>query len=113
MAVDHRRNARHLAAPGRVGSYIVGFSALALYCSLTTWAVLAMLWPVFIALTGISLVSGYVFGNRQPIVLLAGVLFLSLAVLFYSLFSLKQHLWWSIFILAGIGFLIFDGARRS
>ena len=107
------RRARRESIYIGIGVYIVGFSALALYCSLTTWAALATLWPVFIALTGISFVSGYFFGSRRPALLLAGFLFISLAILFYSLFSLNHHLWWSIFILAGVSFLIFDKARRS
>jgi hypothetical protein len=107
------RRARRESIYTGIGAFIIGFSGLALYCSLTTWAALATLWPVFIALIGISFVCGYFSGNRRPALLLAGFLFISLAILFYSLFSLNNHLWWSIFILAGASFLIFDKARRS
>jgi hypothetical protein len=107
------RRARREAVYIGVGVYLVGFSGLALYCSLTTWAALASLWPVFIALMGASFVFGYFFGDRHPAMLLAGLLSISLAALFYTLFSLNQRLWWSIFILAGISFLIFDKTRRS
>lgn len=107
-----RRSRRESVYMG-IGVYIIGFSGLALYCSLTTWTALATLWPVFIALMGAAFVFGYFFGTRKPVLLLAGLLFISLAVLFYSLFSLDQRLWWSIFILAGVSFFIFDRARRS
>jgi hypothetical protein len=96
-----------------IGVYIIGFSALALYCSLTSWSSLGTLWPVFIGLMGLSFLFGYIFGNRRPALLLGGLLFLTLAVLFYSLFGLKSQVWWIVFFLAGASFLIFDKVRRS
>jgi hypothetical protein len=96
-----------------VGAYILGFSGLSLYCSLTSWAAMATLWPVFIGLMGLSFIFGFFFGNRHPALLLTGLLFISLAILFYSVFSMNQRLWWIVFIFAGISFLIFDKVRRS
>lgn len=96
-----------------VGVYIIGFSVLALYCSLTSWTALSTLWPVFIGLMGLSFVFGFFFGDRHPSLLLAGLLFISLALLFYSVFGLNHRLWWIVFILAGISFLIFDKVRRT
>lgn len=107
------RRARHEAIYIGVGVYIMGFSGLALYCSLTSWTALATLWPVFIGLMGVSCIFGFFFGSRSPVVLLAGLLFISSAILFYSIFGLDQRLWWIVFILAGISFLIFDKVRRS
>ena len=96
-----------------VGTYIIGFSILALYCNFTTWSNLTTLWPGFIALLGIAMVAGFIFGNRQPGMLLAGLLFLSLAVVFYLVFSFNKHLWWSVFILVGSSFVIYDKVRHS
>ena len=107
------RRSRRESAYISIGVYIICFSGLALYCSLTTWTALATLWPAFIAFMGLALVFGYYFGSRQPGMLLAGLLFLSLAILFFSIFALNQRLWWSIFILAGSSFLIFDKVRQS
>jgi hypothetical protein len=107
-----RRSRRESVYLG-IGVYAIGFSGLALYCSLTTWAALATLWPVFIGLLGLSFVFGYLFGKRGPALLLAGLLFISRGALFYSIFSLNQRLWWSILILAGVSFLLFDKARRQ
>jgi hypothetical protein len=107
-----RRSRRESVYIG-MGVYLVGFSGLALYCSLTTWTALTVLWPIFITLMGLSFVFGYLFGTRGPGLLLAGLLFISLSALFFSLFSFNRRLWWSIFILAGTSFLVFDRARRS
>lgn len=109
----YTRRARREALYIGVGTYIVGFSGLALYCSLTTWAALATLWPVFICLMGTSFLFGYFFGNRRPVHLLTGLLFISLAVLFYSVFGQNHKLWWIVFICAGISFLVFDKVRRA
>jgi hypothetical protein len=62
---------------------------------------------------GCSFIFAYFFGNRRPILLLTGLLFISLAILFYSVFGLDRHLWWIVFILAGISFLVFDKVNRS
>jgi len=96
-----------------VGTYIVGFSFLALYCNFTSWGNLATLWPTFIALLGISMIAGFIFGKRQPGILLSGLLFCSTAVVFYLVFSLNNNLWWSVFILVGSSFFIYDKVRRS
>ena len=107
-----RRARREMLYIG-IGVYIIGFSALALYCSLTSWAELATLWPSFVGLLGLSFVFGYFFGNGQPGLLLTGLLFISVSVLFYFLFGLNQRLWWTILILGGVSFIIFDRVRRS
>ncbi|MBN1307125.1 MAG: hypothetical protein JXA18_04355 [Chitinispirillaceae bacterium] len=107
-----QRSRRESAYIG-VGSFIIGFSGLALYCNFTSWGILASLWPAFILLLGIAMISGFIFGNRRPAILLTGLLFISLGAVFFMVFSFNRHLWWSIFILAGFSFLIFDRVRRS
>ncbi|MBN2038313.1 MAG: hypothetical protein JW768_16350 [Chitinispirillaceae bacterium] len=104
-----RREAVYIGA----GVYLIGFSGLAIYCSLTSWSVLAGLWPAFIGLMGLSFISGYFFGRRRPSLLLSGFLFISIAILFYFVFGQNQHLWWTVFIFAGISFFIFDRVKRS
>ena len=96
-----------------VGTYIVGFSILALYCNFTSWNNLAALWPAFIALLGVAMIAGFIAGGRQPAMLLSGLLFFSMAVVFFLVFSLSHHLWWSVFILVGSSFVIYDRVRRS
>jgi hypothetical protein len=96
-----------------VGAYIIGFSGLALFCSLTSWASIATLWPLFIGLLGLSFLFGFFFGSRRPVMLLAGLLFVSLAILFFSVFGISRRQWWIVFILAGMSFFVFDKVRRS
>ena len=106
-----RRSRREAVYIG-IGVYLIGFGGLALYCSLTSWAALASLWPVFIGLMGLSFIFGYFFGRRRPMFLLTGLLFISIAMLFYFVFGQNQRLWWTVFIFASISFLIFDRVRR-
>ena len=108
----YQQRARRESSYIIVGTYIAGFSILGLYCNFTTWSNLADLWPAFIALLGIAMVTGYLFGNRQPGLLLSGLLFFSIAVVFYLVFSFNHQLWWSVFILVGASFVISDRARR-
>ncbi|MBN1577807.1 MAG: hypothetical protein JW913_14700 [Chitinispirillaceae bacterium] len=107
-----QRSRRESAYIG-VGSFIIGFSGLALYCNFTSWSVLASFWPAFIILLGIAMIFGFIFGNRRPAILLTGLLFISLGTVFFMVFSLSHKLWWSIFILAGCSMLVFDKVRRS
>jgi hypothetical protein len=104
-----RREASYMG----IGLFIIGFSGLAIYCNFTSWSVLATCWPAFIVLMGIAMISGFIFGNRRPPILLTGLLFISLGVVFFMVFSLNHRLWWSIFIFAGCSFLIFDRVRRT
>jgi hypothetical protein len=107
------RRGRAEAAYVAVGVYIIGFSALALYCNFTAWSRLSFLWPVFVGLMGVSFVSAFGTGARKPLLLLSGLLFLSLGVVFYIVFELSSQLWWTVFILAGISFFIFDRVRSG
>ena len=104
-----RREAMYIG----LGTFFIGFSALALYCNFTSWAALASLWPAFLLLLGISMTFGFLFGSRNPALLLNGLLFISLSIVFYLVFSLSSRLWWSVFILAGGSFVVFDRVRRS
>ena len=104
-----RREASYIG----LGVLFIGFSGLALYCNFTTWSMLSVHWPLFIALLGITMITGFIFGNRSPVMLLSALLFLSLATVFYLVFTLSHRLWWSIFLLTGGSLYIFDKVRRS
>jgi len=107
------QRSRREAAYISVGTLIIGFSGLALWCNFTSWSVLASFWPAFIILLGIAMIFGFVFGARRPVLLLTGLLFLSLGTFFFMVFSFSHRLWWLIFILAGCSILVFDKVRRS
>lgn len=95
-----------------IGIYLIAFSGLTLFCNLTSWTALVNLWPLFITFMGISFVFGYLFGSKRPILLLTGLLFFSLSLMFFFVFSFDNQFWWTIFIFAGISFFIFDKVRN-
>lgn len=112
IGIYAQRSRRETAYLG-IGSFIIGFSVLALYCNFTSWSLLSHLWPVFIALMGVSMIIGFSLGSRSAPVLLTGLLFVSLSIVFYLVFNLDSRFWWLIFILAGGSFLVFDRVRRN
>jgi len=89
-----------------IGIYLIGFSVLALYCNFTTWTALSDLWPVFIAILGLSLIGAFMFGLRQRMHLLLGLLLVSLSAVFFFVFAIDTGLWWTAFIFTGISILI-------
>lgn len=110
IGIYQQRSRREASYIG-VGSFLIQLSALFLYCNFTSWSILATLWPFFIGMLGVSMIVGFLFGNRSSVLLLSSLLFVSIATVFFLVFSFNHHLWWSIFILAGCSFFIFDKAR--
>jgi len=107
-----RRSRREAMYIG-IGTYLIGFSGLALYCNFTSWISLATFWPLFIGILGLSFTFGYFFGNRSPFLILSGLLALSLTIVFFFVFGLGQQLWWTVFVFSGISFLVFDKVRHA
>jgi hypothetical protein len=104
---------RHEAVYIGVGTYLLGFSGLALYCNFTSWAQMADLWPLFVGFLGLSFCLAYLFGKRSRVLLLPGLLLISLTAVFFFVFAVSVHLWWTAFILAGLSFLIFDKTGKD
>jgi hypothetical protein len=94
-----------------IGIYCLGFSGLALYCSLISWTALATLWPLFIAFLGLSFLAAFIWGLRKRLRLLIGLLLLSTATVFYFVFTINPHLWWTVFVLGGASIMIAERAR--
>lgn len=93
------------------GVYFICFSALALYCNFTSWSSLSRLWPLFIAFLGISLISVFFVTRRHHrMSLLAGLLLVSCALVFFFVFTIDQRLWWIVFILTGLSVLAAEKA---
>ncbi len=107
------RRARREAEYIGVGTYLVCFSGLALYCSFTSWTALSYLWPLFIGFFGFSFLMGYLFGKRAPLALLLGLLLVSICVVFFFVFGLEGQYWWTMFLLAGASFFIYDRVRST
>ncbi|MFW6114279.1 MAG: hypothetical protein ACOC7K_00895 [bacterium] len=89
-----------------VGVYLLCFSGLALFCNFTTWAAMASLWPLFITFLGVVFLALYVFREKRHGYLLAGLLLVSISVVFCVNLALDSDWWWTIFVLAGVSILV-------
>lgn len=105
-----RRRGRGEVAYLTVGVALLGCSAVALYCNFNAWGELARLWPVFVAILGVAFVAAFVWAQRQRVLLLAGLLLLSAAAVFYFVFAVDRHLWWTGFVLAGLSIMLTEWA---
>ena len=93
----NRKEALYLS----VGIYLICFSGLALFCDFTSWAMLKKFWPYFVMFMGIAVTGAYIFCKKKNIWLLAGLLLISMSVVFFFVFSISVDLWWTVFLLAG------------
>ncbi|MEW6071977.1 MAG: hypothetical protein AB1726_05180 [Planctomycetota bacterium] len=110
LGIYIRRSRRESEYVG-IAAFLLGSSAVAMYCSLTTWTALATLWPLFIGVLGASFLAGFAFGGRSPLPLLIGLLLISLCAVFLFVLAIDVRLWWMALVLAGASFLVFARAR--
>ncbi len=94
-----------------IGIYILCFTGVALYCNFTSWSNLKLVWPLFITFLGISFLSAFLFSHRRYPLLLLGLLFVSLSIVFFLVFSLGGQYWWTVFILVGLSVLLAEKMR--
>jgi len=87
------------------GVYLVCFSGLALFCSFTSWAATANLWPLFITFLGVVFVALFFFHEKRHVYLLTGLLLISVSAVFCVILAAGAEWWWTIFILAGLSIL--------
>ncbi|MBC8373712.1 MAG: hypothetical protein H8E53_08980, partial [Planctomycetes bacterium] len=83
-------------------------SGLALYCNFTDWAMLAVLWPVFIVFLGLAFLAVFFACGRNRWYLLLGLLLLSTAVVLWLFLALSGQFWWTAFILVGVSLLVWE-----
>ena len=93
------------------GVYLLCFSVLALYCSFYGWSRLSYFWPLFITFLGIVFIAMYIFSKKTRFNLLAGLLLVSLSIIFFVVFNISGHYWWIVFILAGLSIFISELMR--
>lgn len=92
------------------GVYLVCFSGLALYCSFTSWAEIALLWPLFITFLGIVFLALFFFQENRRVYILLGLLLISLSVVFFLTQTLGANWWWTVLVLAGLSILFAEKA---
>ncbi|HOK40367.1 MAG TPA: hypothetical protein PLD27_04935 [bacterium] len=110
VGIFYKREKREAIYLG-IGSYLIAFSFLALYCNFFSWVHLSFLWPLFIFFFALSFLSIYFLFAKHIIFLFAFLFFLSISLLFFVVFSISGKLWWLIFIFIGSSILILD--KRS
>jgi hypothetical protein len=93
------------------GVYLVCFSGLALFCSFTSWATMASLWPLFVTFLGVVFVALSFYRERRPAYLLTGLLLVSLSAVFSVTLTFGANWWWTVFILVGLSVLIAEKAK--
>jgi hypothetical protein len=93
------------------GVYLLCFSGLALFCNFTSWTAMADLWPLFIAFLGAAFVALFCFQRSRPVCLLAGLLLVSVSVVFFLTLNVSGRLWWTSFLLAGLSILVTEAAK--
>jgi drug/metabolite transporter (DMT)-like permease len=93
------------------GVYLLCFSGLALFCSFTSWAAMASLWPLFVTFLGVVLVALFFFREKRRAYLLTGLLLISLSAVFSVTQTFGAHWWWTILILAGLSILVAEKAK--
>jgi hypothetical protein len=94
-----------------VGICLIGFSGIAQWCVFTSWTILSHFWPLFISLSGIAVICDYLLCQKKQMWLLIGLLLMSASIVFFFVFSINPHLWWTVFLLAGISVWIAERTR--
>jgi hypothetical protein len=93
------------------GVYLLCFSGLALFCSFTSWAAMASLWPLFITFLGVVFACLFFFREKRRAYLLTGLLLVSTSAVFSVTQNFGAHWWWTILILAGLSILVAEKAK--
>lgn len=94
-----------------VGTFLLCFAVMALVLNIVGWPLLVRLWPLFIAFVGISFIVCYVWSGRRRFDLLAGLLLLSLSIVFALVFAVDGRYWGVGLMLAGASILAAEKAR--
>ncbi len=89
-----------------IGIYLILFTLLALYCNFTSWALISILWPIFITFLGIVFITIFIYKKTSRAMLFLGMLMVFLSLYFFVIFSIGSNAWWSIFMLVGLCILL-------
>lgn len=89
--------------PGLIflGSIMIMLGILFFYLNFTFWGQLKKLWPLFIAIVGISTCLCY-FYNKKKIFMIMGLFGILLSIAFILIFSISALLWPISLIIAGL-----------
>jgi hypothetical protein len=94
-----------------MGIFILLDSVFFFYLNFAGWRVLALLWPVFIVLLGITFLACY-FPSRSKVLLYLAVFLIAVGASFILVFAVSTRLWPITLVLAGISFIIISLFER-
>ncbi len=95
------------------GSYLIGVSVLFLICNYTSWSILVRLWPVFIAMVGVSSILASLYAIRiRRVMWMSGTFLMLLSIVFLIVFGLHPGLWPISLVLFGLWILLITWARN-
>lgn len=84
-----------------LGSFIMMLSIFFLYLNFTSWKQLVKLWPIFIAIFGLSFLSCYL-KEKKKMFILVSLFAILLSAAFIIIFNLSVRLWPISLIIAGL-----------
>jgi len=92
------------------GTLMLIYGLLFLLCSWNTWNLINNLWPVFIIAPGIAFLLMYLFGNKEPGLLVASSIMMVIGFIFLSRNYFYYDFWPVMIIVVGV-FLIWKGRK--
>ena len=97
-----------------LGTFIGLNSLFFFYLNLTSWVLLAYLWPAFIVFVGLTFFACWL-PSRKRVLLYLGMFLTALGISFILIFAISTRLWPLTLVLTGISFIIisiFDKPKR-
>lgn len=75
------------------GVYLLLTSGLFMYLNITSWNMMADLWPLFIGFLGVSIFASGVGGRRNRVIIFLSVFFVLVSLSFFLIFTIDPKLW--------------------
>jgi hypothetical protein len=90
-----------------MGVFITSNSTFFFYLNFTGWSLLAVLWPAFIAIVGLTFAACSFFSKNRVLIYLA-VFLIALGIAFILVFAVSTTLWPLTLILTGLSFILIN-----
>lgn len=95
-----------------LGVFLISISLFFCFLNSTSWRNLSYLWPIFLGIFGVSfLITG--FFTKERIFMHLSILFISLFLALYFVFTVSLRLWPMSLVVFGISLLIIDYFNRK
>lgn len=88
------------------GTILVVLSVLFFTCQIRGWTLMDVLWPIFMLAPGLGFIMLYLFGRRDPGLLIPAGILIGLSAVFLLANLGFGHLWPAVLILVGVLLLV-------